>query len=102
MYDIILLSRVWAITERSEMGLYEEPMCMPVLAFRTGIMFANFHVCGIMLLFNAVLSMLLIYASQRGHICFRCLMFNFSGPVEVFFFCVLFFLDLSCCECNVM
>ena len=35
--------------------------------------------------------------SPRGPMCFRCLMFNLSGPCKL-----LFYLDLSCCECDVM
>ena len=64
---------------------------------RTGrvIMFANFLVCEMMFY------MLVRYVSPRGLICFRCLMFNLSGPVELLFlFCSL--LGLSCCYCNVM
>ena len=56
--------------------LYEVPMFMSFLGFDMGIAFANFHVCGQMLLFNAILYMLVRYASPIDPICFRYLMFN--------------------------
>ena len=37
--------------------------------------------CGIMLLVRVVLN---IIVSPRGPMCFRCLMFSFSGPCESF------------------
>ena len=33
--------------------------------------------------------------------CFKCPMFNFSGPVELLSYNVYCFLDSICCECNV-
>ena len=42
-------SPVSAITERSDMGLYEVPLSMSLLGFGMGTMLANFHRCGIML-----------------------------------------------------
>ena len=59
------LSRILAITERSDMSLYEEPMFMLLLYFGMGITFANFHVCGMILLFNAMLYMLVRYRVQE-------------------------------------
>ena len=44
-----------------------------------------FHMCGIMLLLKAVLNMLVRNANPRGPMCFRCLMFNLSGPCELLF-----------------
>ena len=38
-----------AITERRDMGLYEEPLSMSLLGFGMGTMLINFHMCGIML-----------------------------------------------------
>ena len=72
LYDVcdVWKNRILAITQRSEMGLYE----VYLLGFGMSIMFANFHVCR-MMLFNAMLYMLVV------------------------FYCLL---DLSCCECNVM
>ena len=46
-------------------------------------MLANFHMCGILLVLRAVFNMLVRNASPRGPMCFRCLMFNSSGPCEL-------------------
>ena len=59
------------------MGLYEVPLSMSLLGFGMGTMLANFHMCGVMLLLRAVFNMLVRSASQRGPMCFRCLMFSF-------------------------
>ena len=37
-------SGVFAITERSEMGLYDVPMSMSLFGFGIGKMFTSFHV----------------------------------------------------------
>ena len=56
------------------------------LGFGTGTMLANFHVRGIMFLLRAVLNILVRNAaSPRGPMCFRCLIFNLSGPCELLF-----------------
>ena len=57
------------------MGLYEVPLSMSLLGF--GIMLANVHMCGIMLVLRAVFNMLLRNESPTGPMCFRCLMFSF-------------------------
>ena len=67
------------------MGLYEVPLSMFLLGFGMGTMLANFHMYGIMLVLRAVFNMLLRNASPRGPMCFRCLMFNLSGPCELLF-----------------
>ena len=36
------------------MGMYEVPLSMYVLGFGMGTMFANFHMCGIMLVLRTV------------------------------------------------
>ena len=54
-------SPVSAITERRDMGLYE------------------------VFLLRAVLYILGRIASPRGPMCFRCLIFNLSGPCELLF-----------------
>ena len=72
-----------AITERRDMGLYEVPLSL--FGFEMGTMLANFHMCGIMLVLRAVFTMLVRNASPRGLMCFRCLMFNLSGPCELLF-----------------
>ena len=87
MYERRLFSNVFAITERRDMALYEVPLSMSLLGFGMGTMLANFH-------------MPMRNASPRGPMCFRCLMFNLSGPCELLFFYYL--LDLSCGECYVM
>ena len=92
-------SPVSAISERRDMGLYEVPLSVSLLGFGIGTMLANFHKCGIMLVFRAVFNMLVRNASPTGPMCFRCLMFSLSGPCEFFslFYCLL---DLRCGECD--
>ena len=67
------------------MGLYEVPLSMSLFDFGMGTMLANFHMCGIMLVLRTVFTMLVRNASPRGPMCFRCLMFNLSGPCELLF-----------------
>ena len=67
------------------MALYEVPLSMSLLGFGMGTMLANFHMCGMMLVLRAVFNMLVRNASPRQHMCFRCLMFNLSGPCELLF-----------------
>ena len=67
------------------MGLYEVALSMSLFGFGMGTMLANFHMCGIMLVLRAVFNMLVSNASPRGPMCFRCLMFNLSGPCELLF-----------------
>ena len=74
-----------AITEMRDMGLYEVLLIMSLLGFGMGTMLANFHICGIILVFRAVFNMLVRTTSPRGPMCFRCLMFNLSGPCELLF-----------------
>ena len=58
---------------------------MSLLGFGMGTMFANFHMCGIMLVLRAVFNMLVRNASPRGPMCFRCLMFSLPGHFELLF-----------------
>ena len=44
MYGSSVFSSIFAITERSEMGLYNVPMFMSLFGFGIGMMFASFHV----------------------------------------------------------
>ena len=44
MYGSSVFSGVFAITERSEMCLYDVPMFMSLFGFGIGMMFASFHV----------------------------------------------------------
>ena len=64
------------------MGLYDVPMFMSLFGFGIGMMFASFHVRGMMMLFS---DMLVRYASPSGPMCLRCLMLTLSGPVELLF-----------------
>ena len=85
------------------MGLYEVPLSVSLLGFGIGTMLANFHVWGIMFLLRAVLNILVRNASPRGPMCFRCLIFNLSGPCELVFFTLFYsLLDLRSSECNVV
>ena len=56
------------------MDLYEVPLSMSLLGFGMGTMLVKFHMCGIMLLLRTVLNMLVMIASPRVPMCFRCLM----------------------------
>ena len=66
MYVSSVFSSVFTITERSEMCLYDVPMLMSLFGFVICMMFASFHVCGMMLLFSDVLYMLVRYARPSG------------------------------------
>ena len=50
----MLFSSVFAITEMRDMGMYEVPLSMSLFSFGMWTLLANFHMCGIMLLFRAV------------------------------------------------
>ena len=67
------------------MGLYEVPLFMSSLGFGMRTILANFPMCDIMLVLRAVFNMLVWNATLRGPMCFRCLMFNLSGPCELLF-----------------
>ena len=54
-----------------------------------------------MFLLRAVLNILVRNTSPRGHMCFRCLIFNLSGPCELLFFTLFYsLLDLRSSECD--
>ena len=56
-----------------------------------------------MFLLRAVLNILVRNASSRGLMCFRCLIFNLSGPCELLFFTLFYsLLDLRSSECDVV
>ena len=56
-----------------------------------------------MFLLRAVLNILVRNASPRGPMCFRCLIFNLSGPCELLFLlCFYSLLDLRSSECDVV
>ena len=65
------------------MGLYEMPVSRSLLGYGMGTMFANFHMCGIMLVLRAVFNILVRNASPRCF--FRCMKFNLSGLCELLF-----------------
>ena len=44
MYWGSVFSSIFAITERSEMGVYDVPMSMSLFGFGIGMMFTSFHV----------------------------------------------------------
>ena len=67
------------------MGLYEVPLSMSLMGFGMGTMFANVHMCGIMLVLRGVFTMLVRNASPRGSMCFMCLMFSLSRHCELLF-----------------
>ena len=52
------------------MDLHEVPLSMSLLCFSMGTILANFHMCGIMLVFRAVFNMFVRNASPRGPMCF--------------------------------
>ena len=56
-----------------------------------------------MFLLRAVLNILVRNASPRGPMCFRCLIFNLSGPCELLFLlCFISLLDLRSSVCDVV
>ena len=56
-----------------------------------------------MFLLRAVLNILVRNASPRGPMCFRCLIFNLSGPCELLFLLLFYnLLDLRSSECDVV
>ena len=71
------------------MVLYEVPLSMSLFGFGMGTMLTHFQMGGIMLVLRAVINMLVRNASLRGLMCFRCLVFNLSGPCELLFFVLL-------------
>ena len=66
-------------------GIWPCMRCPCQFLFWMGTLLGNCHMCGIMLVLRAVFNMLVRNASPRGHMCFRCLMFNLSGPCEFLF-----------------
>ena len=62
--------------------MYKVPMSMSLLGLGMRNMLVNFHICGIMLLFSAVLNMRV----QEG-LCFRCLLCQ--GHVNCYVYLVL-------------
>ena len=67
------------------MGLYEVPLSMSLLGFGMGTMLANFHMCSIMFVLREEFNILVMNASPRRPMYFRCLMLGLSGPGELLF-----------------
>ena len=59
---------------------------MSLLGLGTGIMFAVFHILGMMLVFSAKVYSCVIYVMALGPRCFKCCMFMLSGPSDLLFF----------------
>ena len=87
MYGSSVFSSVFAITETSEMGLYDMPMFMSLFVLELVMM----------LLFSDVLYML---SRPSGPMCLRCLMLTLSGPGELFLLC--FIAAWTCVVVSVM
>ncbi len=85
MYGSRHFSSILTTTARSDIGLYDLPWCVSLFGFGIGMMFASFHECGMMFLFDAVLSNFVRYASPSGPRCLMCLMFRLFGPVQLEF-----------------
>ena len=99
-----IFSSVFAIGERSAMGLYDVPCVLSLLGFGMGIVFAVFHIVGMLFVFSEMLYMCVSSVIALGPRCFRCLMFMLSGPVELLFFeCLIacFVCSSVMCMCSV-
>ena len=59
---------------------------MSLLGFGMGIVFAFFHIIGMMFVLSDMLYMCVSRVIALGPRCFRCLMFVLSGPVELLVF----------------
>ena len=94
LFVMYVFSSVYAVTERSEMGLYDVPMFMSLWFWND----VCFHVCWMMLLFS---DMLVRYASPSDPMCLRCLMLTLSGPVELLFL-LCFIATWTCVVVSVM
>ena len=75
--DVWNSQEFWQCLRKVKWACMKYPcLCQSLLGFGMGIMFANVHMCGMIMLFNAMWYMLVRYVSPRGPMCFRCLMFN--------------------------
>ena len=64
------------------MGLYEVSLSMSLFRLWDGDYVSQLPYVVVFLL-RAVLNIFVRYASPRGPMCFRCLIFNLSGPYEL-------------------
>ena len=93
----MIISRVLAMGERSAIGLYDVLLFLFLLGLRMGIIFAVFHVCGIMLVFSALLYRRVSAAIAVGPRCFMCVFERLSGPADFLgFACFMAVLTSSC------
>ena len=76
-------SRVFAIIEMRDMGMFEVPLSMSLWGFGMRTMLVNVHMYSIMFVLKSVFNMLVRNASPIGPMCFRCLIFSLSGPCEL-------------------
>ena len=67
------------------MGLYEVPLSVSLLGFWDRDYVSQLPCVRYYTLLRAVLNILVRNASPRGSMCFRCLIFNLSGPCELLF-----------------
>ena len=71
--------------ESSAMGLYDVPRVMYLPCLGIGIIFAFFHVCGMVFVLRERLNIAVRYVSTVTPMCLRSLIFMLSGPVELLF-----------------
>lgn len=67
----IVFSRHLAMGERSDIGLYEVPIFGSLFGFWIGMIFASFHMWGIVFFVSARLKRAVMYCSAVGPRCFR-------------------------------
>lgn len=80
------------------------PCVLSLLGFSMGIIFAVFHMFGMLFVLSVVLYRCVISVIALGPRCFKCLMFMLSGPVELLFLeCLMACLVCSSviCMCSV-
>ena len=78
-------SRVLAIGDSREIGLYDVPMCGSLFGLGIGMILASFRICGMSFVFRDMLKKYVRYFMATGPRCFRCLILILSGPVELLF-----------------
>ena len=82
------------------MGLYDVPMFMSLFGFGIGMMFASFHIRGMMLLFSDVLYMLVEVCQSKWSYGLEVPDVDFIRPCGVVFLNLFYCrLDLCCGEC---
>ena len=93
MFNVVFCTRVaWIYLVCLKLCKEESSSPVSLQLLRGGI-WTNFHMCGIMLVLRKVFNMLVLNASPRGPMHFRCLMFSLSGPCALLFL-LCFIMDL--------